>query len=144
MTTIGVLDRTGALVGPTEQAAAAIASTGGVEVWDLGSSVHFGPQSPRVDVLILGPREVTITALRRVARWHEAHPASAVVANVDGALGWSRDDLVAHGVRFAVKGEPTVSKLARALRRCEAELAILADDIADKIAPGPDERDEEP
>ncbi len=138
MTTIGVLDRTGTLVGPIEQAVGAD-PTGEVEVWDLGSSVRFGPASPRVDVLVLGPREVTVTALRRIARWHDAHPASAVVANVDRGTAWSRDDLVAHGVRFAVRGEPTPAKMARALRRCEVELARLADDVAEMApleAPG--------
>ena len=142
MTTIGVLDRTGTLVGPVEEAAA-IASAG-AEVWDLGSSVRFGAQAPRVDVLVLGPREVTVTALRRVARWHEAHPASAVVANVDSAIGWSRDELVAHGVRFAVRGEPGVPKLVRALRRCEDELARLADDVAEMAGPEPADRDDMP
>lgn len=138
MTIVGVLDRTGVLVGPVEQAATVASLNGGSEVWDLGSSVRFGPQSPRVDVLVLGPRELTVTALRRVARWRDAHPASAVVATVGATGGRSRDDLVASGVRFAVPGEPSVAKLARALRRCDEELARLADDMAGMV-PASDE-----
>lgn len=127
MRTIGVLDRTGTLLGPLEQ----LALDGPeAEVVDLGSPVGFGPHSPRVDVLLLGPRELTPTGLWRVAGWHKAHPASAVAAAVDAVDGWSRKELDAHDVRSSFRGRPTPSKLLRVLAECGEELDRLSADVA--------------
>jgi len=131
MTAIGVLDRTGTLLGLVEQASA---GARGVEVVALGPPGRFGPHAPRVDVLVLGPREVTLTGLGRAVRWHAAHPAASIVATLDIDSPWSREDLASHGVHFVLRGESTPARLGRVLQRCYSERTRLAVDVVESGA----------
>ena len=72
-------------------------------------------------MLVLGPRELTAAALRRLTRYLEAHPLTVVVAvGADPAGARPRSALRAAGVTLVVKGEPTVGKLTTALRKASA------------------------
>ena len=76
VTHLGVLDRTGRVM-----AAARGAATGaGVTVLDLGRPGELGPDTPYVDILVLGPQETSAAGLRRLAGWRDSHPPTFVVA----------------------------------------------------------------
>ncbi len=125
MSEIGVLDRTGTIWPVAHRAAARM---GGADVVDLGGANDLTPDTPRMDVLLLGPREVTAAGLRRASRWAAAHPASIVVSLVEGSSPTKLADLRAYGVDHLVRGPFTPAKLAGVLTRAFDDLDRLAEE----------------
>ena len=113
---VGIVDRSYHL-----QAAAARLD---VDPLDVPLTSFALSQTPSVDVLIVGARELSATGLRRLERWTRSHPASVVVAYVDG-LDVDRAELRAAGVEHVIRGRLTPAKLATGLRRAEATLELL-------------------
>ena len=125
MSEIGVLDRTGTIWPVAHRAAARM---GGADVVDLGGANDLTPDTPRMDVLLLGPREVTAAGLRRASRWAAAHPASIVVSLIEGSSPAKLADLRAYGVDRVVRGPFTPAKLAGVLTRAFDDLDRLAEE----------------
>lgn len=121
MIVIGVVDRSGIVAGVAEELAAGL---GDAQVVDFGRPVGLGASSPRADVLLLGPAEVTEAGLRRELAWRRANPASATIAFVARGGPVSRD-LQRRGLE--VIREPfTLPKAQRALRQVLDALSLLA------------------
>jgi Flp pilus assembly CpaE family ATPase len=116
VTSVAVLDRTGAVQ----------AAMGSVDAYvvDVDHPADLGHLPIDVDVLLVGARELTTTGLRRVSRWRRWHPASVVVAHVDG-LPVDREMLRAVGVEHAIRGRLTAAKMRTALTRADAVLVDL-------------------
>jgi Flp pilus assembly CpaE family ATPase len=116
VTSVAVLDRTGAVQ----------AAMGWVDAYvvDVDHPADLGHLPIDVDVLLVGARELTRTGLRRVSRWRRWHPASVVVAHVDGLLV-DRERLRAAGVEHAIRGRLTTAKMRTALTRADAVLVDL-------------------
>lgn len=121
MIVIGVVDRSGIVAGVAEELATGL---GDARVVDFGRPVALGASSPRADVLLLGPAEVTEAGLRRELAWRRANPASATIALV-GRGGPVTRDLQRRGLE--VIREPfTLVKAQRALRQVLDALSLLA------------------
>lgn len=125
---IGVVDRTDTLFDLVLDAAE---SAGLAVTVDELEATALGSSSLRSDVLVLGPRELTATGLRRAARYSDGHPTSVLLAVGVPATGPGRSDLRACGVHHAVRGEPTRAKLKAALLRVSEDLERLRADAAD-------------
>lgn len=93
MRTVGVLDRTGALLPLVE-------AEDDVKAVDLGRPADLGPAAPRVDVLVIGPKECTAAGVRRLSRWSAVNPASPVVAFVPAEGTVPDAELRAAGVKI--------------------------------------------
>lgn len=118
---IGVVDRSGLVTGLAEELASGLENA---RVVNFGRPVELGPSSPRADVLLLGPGEVTEAGLRREHAWRRANPASATIAMVSKGGPVSRD-LQRRGL--AVVREPfTLVKAQRALQHVFEGLSLLA------------------
>jgi pilus assembly protein CpaE len=86
-----VLDRSDALVAPLIKAIEGLDDTVDVNLFTRAAEVEDVFLSGPVDVLLVGPSEMTPTGLRRVAKWHAAHPSTVVmVACAPEALPDSR------------------------------------------------------
>ncbi|MCW2543375.1 MAG: Type secretion system ATPase TadZ/CpaE, associated with Flp pilus assembly [Frankiales bacterium] len=82
-----VLDRSDALVAPLIKAIEGLDDTVDVNLFTKAAEVEDIFLTGPVDVLLVGPSEMTPTGLRRVAKWHAAHPSTVVmVACEDGDL----------------------------------------------------------
>ncbi|MGH2689306.1 MAG: AAA family ATPase, partial [Actinomycetota bacterium] len=115
---IGVVDRTGLVRRVAEELAVRHGET---RVVDFGRPVDFGASSPRADILLLGPGEITEAGLRREHAWRKANPVSATIAFVPRG-GPTTRDLQSRGL--AVVREPLT--VARALRTFESVLTELS------------------
>jgi Flp pilus assembly CpaE family ATPase len=74
-----VLDRSDALIKGLAKAVAALPDEPDVQVFDRPAEVAAAFAAHAVDVLVVGPSELTPTGMRRVARLHNAHPETVVV-----------------------------------------------------------------
>ncbi len=74
-----VLDRSDALVAGLGKAVEGLDGDPDVHLFTRASDVHAIFDEEPVDVLVVGPSEMTATGLRRVARWHGAHPSTVVI-----------------------------------------------------------------
>lgn len=74
-----VLDRSDALVRGLAKAVAGLEDEPDVHLFTRAAEVQEVFEQGPVDVLVVGPSELTATGLRRVAKWHAAHPATVVV-----------------------------------------------------------------
>ena len=120
---VGIVDRTGELFDSSLGAADHLGLAATVEELDHRS---FGPDSPREDVMVLGPRELTRAGLRRAARYAARHPACVLIALgvPSGATefgGPTQADLRASGIRVSARGAVTRGKVTNALRRAVDE-----------------------
>lgn len=114
--TVGILDRTFHLH--------AVAARLDVESVDVPLTTFALARTMAVDVLVVGARELSPTGLRRLDRWTRMHPATVVIAYIDG-LDIDRADLRAVGIRQVIRGPLTPTKLAGALSRADASLELL-------------------
>jgi pilus assembly protein CpaE len=74
-----VLDRSDALVASLIKAIEGLDDTVDVNLFTKAAEVDDIFLSGPVDVLLVGPSEMTPTGLRRVAKWHAAHPSTVVM-----------------------------------------------------------------
>ena len=133
MIVIGIVDRTGIVAGIADELAGGL---GGAQVVDFGRPTGLGASSPRADVLLLGPAEVTEAGLRRELAWRRANPASGTIALV-GRGGPVSRDLQRRGLE--VIREPfTLAKAQRALRQVLDALSLLAREASRWEPAGPD------
>lgn len=116
---VGLLDRTGRI----QQVALTLPEELDLVAYERPADLC--ETSEPVDVLLVGPRELTTAGLRRVARWVAANPASLVIAHTADAAPGS-DLLKAAGIRLRLRGPLTLRKLQHVLDRAEGELQLLA------------------
>src|SRR4051812_48263847 len=112
---VAVLDRTGALQWALRG--------NELDILDLRPA-EFDVELPDVDVLLIGPEDLTAAGLRRVNRWSRRQPAGVAVAHLDG-IDVDRERLRAAGVRHLVRGRATPAKLRNVLRHADVTLAEL-------------------
>ena len=74
-----VLDRSDALVVSLAKAVDGLDDTVDVHLFTRAAEVDELFASGPIDVLLVGPSELTPTGLKRVAKWHAAHPATVVM-----------------------------------------------------------------
>ncbi len=74
-----VLDRSDALVRGLAKAVEGLDTQPDVHLFTRAAEVQDIFQQGPVDVLVVGPSELTATGLRRVAKWHTLHPSTVVV-----------------------------------------------------------------
>ncbi|MCU1371975.1 MAG: Cobyrinic acid a,c-diamide synthase [Ilumatobacteraceae bacterium] len=74
-----VLDRSDALVRSLIKAVEGLDDTVDVNLFTKAAEVDSLFATGPVDVLMVGPSEMTVTGLRRVAKWHAAHPGTVVM-----------------------------------------------------------------
>ncbi|MDX6215973.1 MAG: pilus assembly protein CpaE [Frankiales bacterium] len=74
-----VLDRSDALVRSLVKAVDGLDDAMDVHLFTKAAEVDALFASGPIDVLLVGPSEMTPTGLKRVARWHAAHPATVVM-----------------------------------------------------------------
>jgi pilus assembly protein CpaE len=74
-----VLDRSDALVRSLVKAVDGLDDAVDVHLFTKAAEVDALFASGPIDVLLVGPSEMTPTGLRRVAKWHAAHPATVVM-----------------------------------------------------------------
>jgi MinD-like ATPase involved in chromosome partitioning or flagellar assembly len=74
-----VLDRSDALVHSLIKAVDGLDDTVDVHLFTKAAEVGELFASGPVDVLLVGPSEMTAAGLKRVARWHAAHPATVIM-----------------------------------------------------------------
>lgn len=130
MTSVTVVDRSGLVQLAAEYALERIG-----EPATLTALAPFRADSPRTDVLLLGPGELGVTCLQRVARWHSAYPGSVVVAVLPpGATATDRALLRGYGVAVAVGGSLARGCVTRALRQA---LALVPREVAVPVIPEP-------
>ncbi len=77
--TVVVFDRTDALIKGLAKAVAALPDEPDVHVFAKPAEVTAAFAAGPVDVLVVGPSELTPTGMRRVARLHAQHPETVVV-----------------------------------------------------------------
>lgn len=78
-----VLDRSDALVRNLAKAVDSLPEPAEVQLYTRASEVDAVFEQETVDVLVVGPSELTAAGLKRVARWHATHPATVVVVAGD-------------------------------------------------------------
>lgn len=76
---IAVLDRSDALVHGLSKAVDGLDGGPDVNLFTRARDVQVAFEEGPVDVLLVGPSEMTATGLRRVARWHHLHPSTVVL-----------------------------------------------------------------
>jgi pilus assembly protein CpaE len=74
-----VLDRSDALVRSLAKAVDLLEEEVDVQLFVKASEVDEAFDEAPVEVLLVGPSEMTVSGLRRVARWHNEHPETVVV-----------------------------------------------------------------
>lgn len=74
-----VLDRSDALVRSLVKAVDGLDDAVDVHLFTRAAEVDALFASGPIDVLLVGPSEMTPTGLKRVAKWHAAHPATVVM-----------------------------------------------------------------
>ena len=74
-----VLDRSDALVRSLIKAVEGLDDTVDVNLFTKAAEVDDLFASGPIDVLLVGPSELTTAGLKRVAKWHAAHPATVVM-----------------------------------------------------------------
>jgi pilus assembly protein CpaE len=74
-----VLDRSDALVRSLAKAVDLLEEQVDVQLFVKASEVDEAFAEAPVEVLLVGPSEMTVAGLRRVARWHSEHPETVVV-----------------------------------------------------------------
>jgi pilus assembly protein CpaE len=77
--TVVVFDRSDALIKGLAKAVAALPDEPDVQVFDTPRDVAAAFAEGPVDVLVVGPSELTATGMRRVAKLHNEHPETVVV-----------------------------------------------------------------
>ncbi|HEU0132667.1 MAG TPA: AAA family ATPase [Mycobacteriales bacterium] len=77
--TVVVLDRSDALIKGLAKAVAALPDEPDVQVFDRPAEVDAAFAAGPVDVLVVGPSELTAAGMRRVAKLHAEHPETVVV-----------------------------------------------------------------
>lgn len=137
-----VLDRTGQLLAALPDALLRL----GYEdlIRDGGRLSAYPLEAPRADVMLVGPKELSRTALARLARLHDRHPFTVVAAVLPEAGAPDRAALRAAGVTVTVRGLVTVPKVARLMDRAYAELDRYAEDAAELAGPADPEPEAEP
>ncbi len=76
---VAVLDRSDALVHGLSKAVEGLDGDPDVHLFTRARDVQAVFEEGPVDVLLVGPSEMTVTGLRRVARWHHLHPSTVVL-----------------------------------------------------------------
>ncbi len=76
---VAVLDRSDALVHGLSKAVDGLDGDPDVNLFTRARDVQIAFEEGPVDVLLVGPSEMTVTGLRRVARWHHLHPSTVVL-----------------------------------------------------------------
>jgi pilus assembly protein CpaE len=77
--TLVVLDRSDALIKGLAKAVAALPDEPDAQVFDKHADVVAAFAAGPVDVLVVGPSELTQAGMRRIARLHREHPETVVV-----------------------------------------------------------------
>jgi pilus assembly protein CpaE len=77
--TVVVFDRTDALIKGLAKAVAALPDEPDVQVFERPAEVAAAFAAGPVDVLVVGPSELTAAGMRRVAKLHAEHPETVVV-----------------------------------------------------------------
>ena len=158
-----VLDRSDALVHSLAKAVDGLDDTVDVHLFTKAAEVDELFSSGPIDVLMIGPSEMTVTGLKRVARWHAAHPATVVMVACEadrlpdpqllmkagaeqllklpaGAAAVRRALLTALGVSEQLKDDlTTVVQVPAPRMEDEAATALLEDDLVEE--PAEDELD---
>jgi pilus assembly protein CpaE len=116
-----VLDRTDALIKGLAKAVAALRDEPDVQVYDTHAEVVAAFAEHTVDVLVVGPSELTTAGMRRVAKLHAAHPETVVavagkVAELPAPL-----TLVKAGVAEVIKLPAGPATIRRALESALAQ-----------------------
>ena len=130
---IVVFDRSDALIKGLAKAVDALPDEPDVEVLDRPAEVLAAFEEEPVDVLVVGPSELTAAGMRRVAKLHAEHPETVVVVAGKVADLPAPVTLVKAGAAEIIKlpaGAPTIRRvLAAAIaqahaRRVEVEVLV--------------------
>jgi Flp pilus assembly CpaE family ATPase len=142
--TVVVFDRSDALIKGLAKAVAALPDEPDVQVFDRPAEVVAAFAGGPVDVLVIGPSELTAAGMRRVAKLHAEHPETVVVVAGRVAELPAPLLLVKAGAAEIVKlpaGPATIRKaLASALaqvaaRRVEVEVEVEV--VREVVVPAP-------
>ncbi|HEX8002626.1 MAG TPA: AAA family ATPase [Mycobacteriales bacterium] len=121
---IVVFDRSDALIKGLAKAVDALPDEPDVEVLDRPAEVAAAFDQHPVDVLVVGPSELTAAGMRRVAKLHADHPETVVVVAGKVAELPAPVTLVKAGVAELIKlpaGAPTIRRvLASAIAQANA------------------------
>lgn len=131
---IVVFDRSDALIKGLAKAVAALPDEPDVEVLDRPAEVLAAFDEHPVDVLVVGPSELTAAGMRRVAKLHAEHPETVVVVAGKVSDLPAPVTLVKAGAAELIKlpaGAPTIRRvLAAAIAQAHArrvEVEVLVD-----------------
>lgn len=135
---ISVADRAGVLLRPVEEAADQLATP--TFVHSVARPSELGPEH-EADILVMGTRELTASGLKRVARWHAAHPFASIVAQLAEGAEADEELLLGHGVTSWFVGAPEADVVLLVLEQelaALSEVALVLDEDADTAdAPQP-------
>jgi Flp pilus assembly CpaE family ATPase len=125
-----VLDRTDALVRSLAKAVDLLDVPAEVQLFTKASEIDAVFAEESVEVLLVGPSELTVAGLRRVARWHAANPGTVVVIAAEKGRLPDPAMLVRAGAEFLLRlpaGPAAVRRvLTNALEVSARQRAALA------------------
>jgi MinD-like ATPase involved in chromosome partitioning or flagellar assembly len=138
-----VLDRSDALIRSLAKAVEGLDDTVDVHLFTKAAEVDALFASGPVDVLLVGPSEMTVTGLRRVARWHAQHPATVVMVACEADALPDPQLLMKAGAEQLLKLPAGPAAVRRALLRALGVSEQLKDDLATVVeVPAPRQEDE--
>ena len=138
-----VLDRSDALVHSLIKAVEGLDDTVDVHLFTKAAEVDELFASGPIDVLLVGPSEMTTTGLKRVAKWHAAHPATVVMVGCAADALPDPQLLMKAGAEQLLKLPAGAAAVRRALLTALGVSEQLKDDLATVIeVPAPRAEDE--
>jgi MinD-like ATPase involved in chromosome partitioning or flagellar assembly len=138
-----VLDRSDALVRSLIKAVEDLDDTVDVHLFTKAAEVNDLFASGPVDVLLVGPSEMTPTGLKRVARWHASHPATVVMVACEADQLPDPQLLMKAGAEQLLKLPAGPAAMRRALLNALGVSEQLKDDLATVVeVPAPRDEDE--
>jgi pilus assembly protein CpaE len=140
-----VLDRSDALVLSLAKAVDGLDDTVDVHLFTKAAEVDALFASGPVDVLLVGPSEMTVTGLKRVAKWHAAHPATVVMVGCEADKLPDPQLLMKAGAEQLLKLPAGPAAVRRALLTALGVSEQLKDDLSSVVeVPAPRAEDEVP
>jgi pilus assembly protein CpaE len=138
-----VLDRSDALVRSLIKAVEDLDDTVDVHLFTKAAEVNDLFASGPVDVLLVGPSEMTPTGLKRVARWHASHPATVVMVACEADQLPDPQLLMKAGAEQLLKLPAGPAAVRRALLTALGVSEQLKDELATVVeVPAPRAEDE--